>query len=66
MVGEAEWLEFLRRLDPQLDEHLADMRACVDRSSMIDAAGRSTYPDAILEVAFTHDGRSAAAPPPPA
>lgn len=66
MFSEAQWLEFLRGLDPQLDEHLADMRACEDRSSMIDAAGRSTYPDAILEVAFTQNGRSAAAPPPPA
>ena len=66
MFGEAQWLEFLRSLDPQLDEHLADMRACEDRSSMIDAAGRATYPDAILEVAFTQDGRSAAASPPPA
>jgi hypothetical protein len=66
MFGEAQWLEFLRSLDPQLDEHLADMRACEDRTSMIDAAGRSIYPDAILEVAFTQAGRSAAAPPPPA
>lgn len=66
MFGEAEWLEFLRRLDPQLDEHLSDMRACADRSSMIDAAGRPTHPDAILEVAFTQEGRSAAVPPPAA
>jgi len=66
MFGEAEWLEFLRRLDPQLDEHLTEMQACMDRSSMIDAAGRSIYPDAILEVAFAQDGRTSAPPPPPA
>jgi len=66
IFGEVAWLEFLRRLDPQLDEHLAEMQACVDRSSMIDAAGRPTYPDAVLEVAFAQDGRTSAPPPPPA
>jgi len=52
LSGETAWLEFLRRLDPQLDDHLADMRASMDRTGMIDHDGRQTYPDAILEVAF--------------
>jgi hypothetical protein len=52
LTGETAWLEFLRRLDPQLDDHLADMRASMDRTGMIDHDGRQTYPDAILEVAF--------------
>ncbi len=52
LSGDTAWLEFLRRLDPQLDEHLADMQASVDRTSMIDHVGRQTYPDAILEMAF--------------
>jgi hypothetical protein len=51
-VRETAWLEFLRRLDPNLDDHLADMQACVERTSMIDRGGHPTYPDAILEVAF--------------
>jgi hypothetical protein len=52
LSGQAAWLEFLRGLDPQLDENLARMQASVDRTGMIDHAGRQTYPDAILEVAF--------------
>jgi hypothetical protein len=52
LSGETAWLDFLRRLDPNLDDHLADMQACVERTSMIDRGGRPTYPDAILEVAF--------------
>ena len=52
LTGKTAWLEFLRRLDPQLDDHLADMQSSVDRTSMIDHGGRQTYPDAILEVAF--------------
>ena len=52
LVGKTEWLEFLRRLDPQLDDHLADMQASLDRTSMIDPGGRPIFPDAILEMAF--------------
>ena len=52
LSGETAWLAFLRRLDPQLDDHLADMRASVDRTGMIDHDGRQTYPDAIFEMAF--------------
>jgi hypothetical protein len=66
LFGEAAWLEFLRRLDPLLDDHLADMQASLDRSSMIDAAGRTTYPDAIFEAAFTPELRGPAAAAAPA
>lgn len=55
LTGEEAWLEFLRRLDPDLDSHLDEMRANVDRTSMIDHAGRQTHPDAVLEVAYGLD-----------
>jgi hypothetical protein len=53
--GEVAWLEFLRRLDPELDDHLHEMRSAIDRTSMIDPSGRQTHPDAVLEVAFGQD-----------
>ena len=52
LSGSQAWLEFLRRLDPQIDDHLAEVQASVERTSMIDHGGRPTHPDAILEVAF--------------
>ena len=52
LSGAAAWLEYLRRLDPLLDDHLTDMQASLDRTSMIDHVGHQLPPDAILEVAF--------------
>ena len=50
--GEAAWVEFLRKLDPEIDENLEETRATPDRTSMLDPQGRPTHPDAVLELAF--------------
>lgn len=55
LSSEAAWLEFLRRLDPELDDRLDTMRAAVQRTSMIAPDGHQTYPDSVLETAFGLD-----------
>ncbi len=50
--GEAAWVEFLRKLDPEIDENLEETRATPDRTSMLDPMGRPTHPDAVFELAF--------------
>lgn len=55
LFSEDAWLDFLRQLDPELDDRLETMRAAVDRTSMIAPDGHQTYPDAVLEPAFGLD-----------
>ncbi len=50
--GEAAWIDFLRKLDPAIDENLEETRATPDRTSMLDSQGRPTHPDAVFELAF--------------
>jgi hypothetical protein len=50
--GEAAWVEFLTKLDPEIERNLEDIRSLTDRTSMLDPQGRPTHPDAVLELAF--------------
>jgi hypothetical protein len=50
--GHDAWLEFLRKLDPEIDGNLDTVNTCRDRTSMLDPEGRPTHPDAVLELAF--------------
>jgi hypothetical protein len=50
--GEAAWIEFLRKLDPEIDDTLEEIRGASNRTSMLDPQGRPTHPDAVLELAF--------------
>jgi hypothetical protein len=50
--GEEVWLDFLRQLDPEIDDHLDDTRTTTERSSMFDEHGRPTNPDSLFERAF--------------
>lgn len=51
-LGHAAWIDFLRKLDPEIDENLEATRSTRDRTSMLDSGGRPTHPDAVLERAF--------------
>ncbi len=46
------WIEFLRKLDPEIEQNLEEVHATNDRTSMLDPGGRPTHPDAVLEQAF--------------
>jgi hypothetical protein len=50
--GEAAWVEFLSKIDPEIERNLDDLRATRDRTSMLDPDGRPTHPDAVFELAF--------------
>jgi hypothetical protein len=50
--GESAWIEFLRTLDPAIDDTIDEARQTSDRTSMLDPQGRPTHPDAVLELAF--------------
>lgn len=50
--GEAAWVEFLTKLDPEIERNLDDVRSTVDRTSMLDPEGRPAHPDAVFELAF--------------
>ena len=51
-AGRAEWVEFLRKLDPEIEGTLEAVQGTRDRTSMLDPDGRPTHPDAVLERAF--------------
>lgn len=46
------WIEFLLKLDPDIEDTLAALNGSKDRTSMLDPEGRPTHPDAVLEKAF--------------
>ena len=52
LFGEEVWLEFLRALDPEIDDHLSDSGATTERTGMFNENGRPTNPDSVFEQAF--------------
>ena len=50
--GRAAWIEFLRKLDPEIEQNLDSVDSTSDRTSMLDPGGSPTHPDAVFEQAF--------------
>jgi hypothetical protein len=50
--GQDVWLEFLRQLDPKIEECLDDEQTPVGRSSMFNEFGQPTNPDTVFERAY--------------
>jgi len=50
--GRSAWIEFLRKIDPEIDQNLDAVDTTSDRTSMLDPGGSPTHPDAVLEQAF--------------
>jgi hypothetical protein len=50
--GDDEWLDFLRQLDPTIDQDLEVLREIAVRTTMLDSRGKPTNADTVFERAF--------------
>jgi hypothetical protein len=50
--GEAAWLNFLRQLDPEIDDMVGEVSDSGTRTTMVDPVGQPLNADAVFEQVF--------------